>query len=147
MSGPYDVVVIGGGIVGLSTAHQLLLRRPDLSLAVLEKEPELASHQTGHNSGVLHSGLYYRPGSLKAKLCREGKAEVERFADEHGIPYEHRGKVVVALDESELAPLAELERRGAANGVEGLRTIDRDELRELSRTWPGSGRSIRRGRA
>ena len=131
MSGPYDVVVIGGGIVGLSTAHQLLLRRPDLSLAVLEKEPEPASHQSGHNSGVLHSGLYYRPGSLKAKLCREGKAEVERFADEHGIPYEHRGKVVVALDESELAPLAELERRGAANGVEGLRTIGRDELREL----------------
>ena len=131
MSGPYDVVVIGGGIVGLSAAHQLLLRRPDLSLAVLEKEPEPASHQSGHNSGVLHSGLYYRPGSLKAKLCREGKAEVERFADEHGIPYEHRGKVVVALDESELAPLAELERRGAANGVEGLRMIGRDELREL----------------
>ena len=131
MSGPYDVVVIGGGIVGLSTAHQLLLRRPDLSLAVLEKEPEPASHQSGHNSGVLHSGLYYRPGSLKAKLCREGKAEVERFADEHGIPYEHRGKVVVALDESELAPLSELERRGAANEVQGLRTIGRDELREL----------------
>jgi L-2-hydroxyglutarate oxidase LhgO len=131
VSGPYDVVVIGGGIVGLSAAHQLLLRRPDLSLAVLEKEPEPASHQSGHNSGVLHSGLYYRPGSLKAKLCREGKAEVERFADEHGIPYEHRGKVVVALDESELAPLAELERRGAANGVEGLRMIGRDELREL----------------
>ncbi len=131
MSERFDVVVVGGGIVGLSTANQLLLRRPDLRLAVLEKEQELAAHQSGHNSGVLHSGLYYRPGSLKARLCREGKAEVERFADEHGIPYEHCGKVVVALDEAELPRLAELERRGAENGVEGLRAIGGDELREL----------------
>jgi L-2-hydroxyglutarate oxidase LhgO len=131
MSERFDIVVIGGGIVGLSTAHQLLLRRPDLRLAVLEKEPELAAHQSGHNSGVLHSGLYYRPGSLKARLCREGKAEVERFADEHGIPYERCGKVVVALDESELPRLAELERRGTENGVEGLRAVGGDELREL----------------
>ena len=131
MSDRFDVVVVGGGIVGLSTAHQLLLRRPDLRLAVLEKEQELAAHQSGHNWGVLHSGLYYRPGSLKARLCRDGKAEVERFADEHGIPYEHCGKVVVALDESELPRLADLERRGAENGVEGLRAIGGDELREL----------------
>jgi len=131
VSDRFDAVVIGGGIVGLSTALQLLERRPGLRLAVLEKEPELASHQSGHNSGVLHAGLYYRPGSLKARLCREGKLEVERFADEHGIPYEHRGKVVVALDESELPRLAELERRGAENGVEGLRAIGPDELREL----------------
>jgi L-2-hydroxyglutarate oxidase LhgO len=131
MSERFDVVVIGGGIVGLSTAHQLLLRRPDLRLAVVEKEPELAAHQSGHNSGVLHSGLYYRPGSLKARLCREGKAEVERFADEHEIPYERCGKVVVALDESELPRLAELERRGTENGVEGLRAVGGDELREL----------------
>jgi L-2-hydroxyglutarate oxidase LhgO len=131
MSERFDVVVIGGGIVGLSTARRLLERRPALRLAVLEKESELAAHQSGHNSGVLHSGLYYRPGSLKARLCREGKAEVERFADEHGIPYEHRGKVVVALDESELPRLAELERRGAENRVEGLRAISGDELREL----------------
>ena len=131
MSDRFDVVVIGGGIVGLSTALQLLERRPGLRLALLEKEPELATHQTGHNSGVLHAGLYYRPGSLKARLCREGKLAVERFADTHGIPYEHRGKVVVALDESELPRLAELERRGVENGVEGLRAIGPQELREL----------------
>jgi L-2-hydroxyglutarate oxidase len=131
MSDRFDVVVIGGGIVGLSTALQLLGRRPGLCVALLEKEPELATHQSGHNSGVLHAGLYYRPGSLKARLCREGKLAVERFADAHGIPYEHRGKVVVALDESELPRLAELERRGVENGVEGLRAIGREELREL----------------
>jgi L-2-hydroxyglutarate oxidase LhgO len=131
MSDRIDVVVIGGGIVGLSTALQLLERRPGLRLALLEKEPELATHQSGHNSGVLHAGLYYRPGSLKARLCREGKLAVERFAEEHGIPYEHRGKVVIALDESELLRLAELERRGVANGVEGIRAIGPEELREL----------------
>ena len=131
MSGRFDVVVIGGGIVGLSTALQLLERRPGLRLALLEKEPELATHQTGHNSGVLHAGLYYRPGSLKARLCREGKLAVERFADEHAIPYEHRGKVVIALDGSELPRLAELERRGVENGVEGIRMIGPEELREL----------------
>jgi L-2-hydroxyglutarate oxidase LhgO len=127
----FDLVVIGGGIVGLATAHQLLERRPKLRLAVLEKEPELASHQSGHNSGVLHSGLYYRPGSLKARLCSEGKVALERFADEHGIPYEHCGKVVVALDDAELPRLVELERRGTKNGVEGLRAICPEELREL----------------
>ena len=131
MSDRFDLVVIGGGIVGLSTALQLLGRRPGLCLALLEKEPELATHQTGHNSGVLHAGLYYRPGSLKARLCREGKLAVERFADEHAIPYEHRGKVVIALDGSELPRLAELERRGVENGVEGLRMIGPEELREL----------------
>ena len=131
MSDLFEVVVIGGGIVGLSTAHELLKRRPQLRLAVLEKEPELATHQSGRNSGVLHAGLYYRPGSLKAQLCREGKATLERFADEHGIPYEHRGKVVVALDKSELPRLAELERRGTESGVEELRLIGREELQEL----------------
>ncbi len=131
MTERFDLVVIGGGIVGLSTAYQLLERRPELRLAVLEKEPELASHQSGRSSGVLHAGLYYRPGSLKARLCREGKLALERFADEHGIPYEHRGKVVIALDDAELPRLAELERRGTENGVEGLRAIGPEELREL----------------
>ena len=83
----FDVAVVGGGIVGLATAFQLLRLQPALSVAVIEKEAELGAHQTGHNSGVLHAGLYYTPGSLKARLCREGKAELERFADEHGIPY------------------------------------------------------------
>jgi (S)-2-hydroxyglutarate dehydrogenase len=131
MNERFDLAVIGGGIVGLATAYQVLERRPDLRVAVLEKEDELASHQSGRNSGVVHAGLYYRPGSLKARLCREGKIALERFADEHGIPYEHRGKVVVALDESELPRLAELERRGLENGVEGLRAIGPEELREL----------------
>ncbi|HEY8723867.1 MAG TPA: L-2-hydroxyglutarate oxidase [Gaiellaceae bacterium] len=125
---PYDVIVIGGGILGLSTARRLLQERPGLRLALLEKEHALAQHQTGHNSGVLHSGIYYAPGSLKAQLCVEGKQALERYADEHGIARVERGKLIVALDESELGRLAELERRGRANGVAGLRVLDGDEL-------------------
>ncbi len=127
----FDLVVVGGGIVGLATAYRLLLARPGLSLAIVEKEAELARHQTGHNSGVLHSGLYYPPGSLKARLCREGKAALESFADEHGIPYQHCGKLVVAIEEAELPRLDELERRGRANGVDGLEAVGPERLREL----------------
>jgi (S)-2-hydroxyglutarate dehydrogenase len=127
----FDVVIVGGGIVGLATAYRLLEQRPDLRLLVLEKEAELATHQTGHNSGVLHAGLYYVPGSLKARLCREGKQMVQQFADEHGIRYELCGKVVVALDETELERLENIRVRAEANGVEGLRVIDGDELREI----------------
>jgi (S)-2-hydroxyglutarate dehydrogenase len=126
-----DVAIIGGGIVGLATAHQLLRRRPDLRLAIVEKETELARHQSGHNSGVLHAGLYYAPGSLKAILCREGKAEVERFADEHGIAVRHPGKLVVALSESELPRLDALRERAEANGVEGLEAVGPERIREL----------------
>jgi L-2-hydroxyglutarate oxidase len=131
MAQPYDVIVIGGGILGLSTARHLLQERPGLRLALLEKEHALARHQTGRNSGVIHSGIYYAPGSLKARLCVEGKLALERYADEHGIPRLERGKLIVALDESELGRLAELERRGRANGVEGLRVLDGDELRAV----------------
>lgn len=126
-----DVVVIGAGIVGLATAYRLLQRRPDLRLAVLEKEDRVAAHQSSHNSGVLHAGIYYAPGSLKAKLCTTGKRDLERFCVEHAIPVDHNGKVVVATDEDELGRLAELERRARINGVEGLRAIGPDELRDI----------------
>jgi L-2-hydroxyglutarate oxidase LhgO len=126
-----DVAIVGGGIVGLATAYRLLLAREDLRLAVVEKEVELATHQSGHNSGVLHAGIYYAPGSSKARLCREGKAELERFASEHGIPFEHCGKLVVALDESELPRLRGLHERGRANGVEGLEEVGPERMREL----------------
>jgi L-2-hydroxyglutarate oxidase len=124
----YDVIVVGGGILGLSTARRLLADRPGLRLLLLEKEHALAGHQTAHNSGVIHSGIYYAPGSLKARLCVQGKLALERYADERGITRAERGKLIVALDESELERLAELERRGRANGVEGLRVLEGDEL-------------------
>lgn len=127
----YDIAVVGGGIVGLATSYRLLQKRPDLRLVILEKEAEVATHQSGHNSGVLHAGLYYVPGSLKARLCREGKQMVQEFADAHGIRYELCGKVVVALDETELERLENIRVRAEANGVEGLRAISGDELREI----------------
>lgn len=126
-----DVAVIGAGIVGLATARELLLRRPDSRVVVLEKEAGPAVHQTGHNSGVIHAGLYYPAGSLKAQLCREGRDELIRFADEHGIPYRLNGKLVVALDASELPRLAQLHARGTANGIAGLRELGPEELREV----------------
>ncbi|HEX6131293.1 MAG TPA: L-2-hydroxyglutarate oxidase [Actinomycetota bacterium] len=127
----YDIAVVGAGIVGLATAFRLHERRPDLRLAVLDKEPVVGAHQTGHNSGVLHSAISYAPGSLKARLAREGKSALERFCDEHGVPYERCGKVVVATRPSEVVRLDGLLERGRANGVEGLRVIGPDELREL----------------
>jgi L-2-hydroxyglutarate oxidase LhgO len=129
--GRYDVVVVGAGILGLATARRLLLDRPSLRLAVVDKEPRVAAHQTGHNSGVVHSGIYYRPGSLKARLCVTGKEALERYVAERGLAYERCGKLIVALDQGELARLEELERRAAANGVRGLRLLGADELREL----------------
>lgn len=126
-----DVAIIGGGIVGLATALRLLEARPGLRLAVLDKEPELATHQSGHNSGVLHAGLYYPPGSLKARLCREGKTAVEAFAASHGIPVRYPGKLVVALTAEELPGLERLRERAVANGVEGLEEIAPERIREL----------------
>jgi L-2-hydroxyglutarate oxidase LhgO len=127
----YDVVVVGAGILGLATARALLQRRPRLSLAVLDKEPAPGRHQTGHNSGVLHSGIYYVPGSLKARLCIAGKQALERYADERGIPFERCGKLIVALGPHEVGRLDELHRRAVANGVEGLRILEGDELRDV----------------
>ncbi len=131
MSDAFDVTIVGGGIVGLATALRVQQRRPALRIAVLEKEPELATHQSGHNSGVLHAGLYYQPGSLKARLCREGKAEIEAFAEAHGIPIDHPGKLVVAVDPSELGRLDALRERAVANGVPGLEDVGKERIREL----------------
>ncbi len=123
--------MIGGGIVGLATAYQLLRRRPSLRLTLLEKEAELGRHQTSRNSGVLHSGLYYAPGSLKARLSLEGKALLERFAAERGIAVERCGKLVVATRADEIPRLARLLERGRANGVDGLCEVGPEEMREL----------------
>jgi L-2-hydroxyglutarate oxidase LhgO len=126
-----DVVVVGAGIVGLATAREILTRWPKLRLAVVEKETRIGAHQSGHNSGVVHSGIYYAPGSLKARLCVDGRRALLRYCDEHDIPYELCGKVIVATDESELLRFEELHRRGIANGVEGLEDIGPEQLREL----------------
>ncbi len=124
----FDIAIIGGGIVGIATADALLSQGP-LDLAVFEAEDRVAAHQTGNNSGVIHSGLYYRPGSLKARTCREGREMLYRFCREEGIPHERCGKVVVALSDAEWPRLEELERRGRANGLLGLRRLSRDEIR------------------
>jgi L-2-hydroxyglutarate oxidase len=126
-----DVLLIGGGILGLAVARELLSRRPGMRLTVLEKEQAIAQHQTGHNSGVIHSGIYYAPGSLKAMLCVEGSRLMYEFCTEKGIPTERCGKVIVAADESELPRLDELRRRGEANGVRGLVEIGPEQLAEL----------------
>ncbi len=126
-----DLAIIGGGIVGLATALSTLRRFAPLRLIVLEKESEVARHQTGHNSGVVHSGIYYRPGSQKAHLCVEGGRQLAQFCEEHGIRIERCGKVIVATEERELPRLAELLERGRANGVEGLVRISADRLRDL----------------
>ena len=126
----WDFVVVGGGIVGLATAYQLTELDPSRRVLVLEKEPQLAQHQTGHNSGVLHSGIYYKPGSLKAVNCREGKLAMEAFCRTHEIPHEICGKVIVAVDDSELARLDSIFERGQANGVQ-CELIGKQQLAEL----------------
>lgn len=127
----FDVIIIGGGIIGLATALKILEKKPQISLAILEKETKLSTHQTGHNSGVIHSGIYYKPGSLKAKNCRAGVNALLNFCHEKSIPYKKVGKVIVALNEEELPRLEELERRGRENGVPGLRMVTKEELREI----------------
>jgi (S)-2-hydroxyglutarate dehydrogenase len=127
----YDVVVVGAGIVGLASARELLRRHPGLRLAVVDKEPRVGAHQTGHNSGVIHSGIYYAPGSLKARLCVAGARELYAYCEANDIPTERCGKVIVATDESELGRLQALHERGLANGVEGLEMIGPERLREL----------------
>jgi (S)-2-hydroxyglutarate dehydrogenase len=126
-----DIAVVGAGILGLAVARELLLRDSDLSIHVLEREDRVGAHQTGHNSGVIHAGIYYAPGSLKARLCVEGARDLYAFCEHHGVPAERCGKVIVALRPEELPGLEELERRGRANGVPGLQRVDRDRLREI----------------
>lgn len=131
MADQFDLIIIGGGILGLATALTVTRQYPRLKLGVLEKEPRLAVHQTGHNSGVIHSGIYYKPGSLKARTCVSGGTLLTEFCDRHDIPYERCGKVVVATSADELPRLEELHRRGTANGVAGLEMIGPERLREL----------------
>src|SRR5262245_9234151 len=128
--GVYDIAVIGGGIVGLATANALLDVRRGVRMILLEAEGRFAAHQTGHNSGVIHSGLYYKPGSMKARFCVEGREAMYRFCQEHGIPHERCGKIVVATHESEFPRLEELHRRGVANGLKDMRWLKSNEIRE-----------------
>jgi L-2-hydroxyglutarate oxidase LhgO len=125
-----SLVVIGGGIIGLATAMEWTARYPDLPVVVLEKEREVATHQTGHNSGVIHSGIYYKPGSLKARLCVAGVEALYAFCGEHAIPFESCGKLIVATSEEELPRLEELYRRGVGNGLRGLRIVEAKEIHE-----------------
>lgn len=127
----HDVIIVGGGIIGLATGRALVDSRPGLDLLVLEKEPAVGLHQSGRNSGVLHSGIYYRPGSQKAELCVTGVGLMVEFCEEHGIPFTRDGKVVIANSDLERQRLDELERRGRANGLAGLRRIGAAELREI----------------
>lgn len=130
MSKTWDVAIIGGGIVGTATAMALACRPRKPDIIVLEAETKLAAHQTGNNSGVIHSGLYYKPGSLKARNCVEGREAMYRFCEEHGIPHDRCGKLVVATSPAQMPALEELDRRGRANGLKGLRRLEADELKE-----------------
>lgn len=131
LSSSFDITVVGAGIVGLASARHLLERYPEFRVLVIDKESSIASHQTGHNSGVIHSGVYYRPGSLKARYCVQGAAEMIRFCRQHGIPHEICGKVIVATSEEQRPALEELRLRAEANGVPGIRLLSPQELREF----------------
>jgi (S)-2-hydroxyglutarate dehydrogenase len=129
--GSCDIAVVGAGIIGLATARELQRRDPVRRLVVLEREPQVGSHQTTHNSGVIHAGIYYRAGSLKAQLCTTGARELYEFCEERGIPHERVGKLIVARHDGELGRLDELERRGRENGVPGLRRLTAAEIHEV----------------
>jgi L-2-hydroxyglutarate oxidase LhgO len=126
-----ELIIIGAGIVGLATALEITRRFPDMTLVVVEKEDQVAAHQTGHNSGVIHSGLYYKTGSLKARNCVAGAASLKRFCQQHGVPFEECGKLVVATSPEEVPRLEQLHQRGIANGVPGLRMLSCEQFREI----------------
>ncbi len=130
MTERYDLIIIGGGIVGMATALELQARHPKARIAVLEKEAAVSRHQSGHNSGVIHAGVYYTPGSLKAQFCRAGVAATKAFCDEHNITYEICGKLIVATDEDEAAKLDALHSRAEANGIQ-ISPVDQQELAKL----------------
>ena len=129
MTTTYDIAIIGGGIVGLATAMELT-KRGKTSLVILEAEDQLAAHQTGHNSGVIHSGIYYKPGSLKARNCVSGRLAMYKFCEEHNIAHDNCGKLIVATQESEIPALDRLEQRGNENGLEGMRRLKAEEIKE-----------------
>jgi len=126
-----DVIIIGGGIVGLATAYKLLEQKPELKLRILEKEKSIGLHQSGHNSGVIHSGIYYKPGSVKAKNCRRGVEELLLFCDKFNVQYDLCGKVIVAVNLEEVNRLDALYKRGLENGISDVRIIDSQELKDL----------------
>ncbi|MBP1167542.1 MULTISPECIES: L-2-hydroxyglutarate oxidase [unclassified Chryseobacterium] len=127
----YDIIIIGAGLVGLATAYQTKLKNPDSKILILEKENDVALHQSGHNSGVIHSGIYYKPGSLKAKNCIEGYNSVINFAEKHGIRYDLCGKIIVATSQEELPLLDNIYKRGVENGLQDLKYLSREEFREI----------------
>jgi L-2-hydroxyglutarate oxidase len=127
----YDIIIIGAGLVGLATAYQAKLKNPDSKILILEKENDVALHQSGHNSGVIHSGIYYKPGSLKAKNCIEGYNSVINFAEKHGIRYDLCGKIIVATSQEELPLLDNIYNRGIENGLQNLKYLSREEFREI----------------
>lgn len=135
----FDIAIVGGGIVGAATLYQLQQRYPDRTILLIEKEKELAGHQTGNNSGVIHSGLYYPPGSLKAKNCVEGRRALVKFAQEHKVAHDVCGKVVVAVDESEMPMLEKIHGIGQQNEIEGLERIGADELKQIEPHCKGIG--------
>jgi L-2-hydroxyglutarate oxidase len=126
-----DFIIIGGGIVGLSTAYHLKMQNADLNVIILEKENDVALHQTGHNSGVIHSGIYYKPGSLKAVNCKKGYDQLIQFCHENAISYDLCGKIIVATEKKEIASLATILERGMANGLEGIKKINCQEIKEI----------------
>lgn len=127
----YDITIVGGGIVGVATAYKIQLKHPELKILIIEKEQQLAAHQTGNNSGVIHSGLYYKPGSYKAKTCVDGRKQLVKFAQEHNIKHDVCGKVVVAVEDSELPFMDKIFQNGLANDTEGIEKITADQVKEI----------------
>ncbi len=127
----FDVIIIGGGIVGVATAYKLQTRFPHVRIALLEKEKKLAEHQTGNNSGVIHSGIYYKPGSYKARNCVDGRRELVQFAQQHGVAHDVCGKLIVAIEEWELPLLDKIYQRGIANGIEDMEILDADQIKQI----------------
>ena len=136
-SANFDIVVIGGGIVGLASAYKIMLSHPDICIAVLEKEEKVAAHQTGHNSGVIHSGLYYPPGSSKARTCVKGRKELVEFAKKYKIPYEICGKIIVATKVKELTNLETILRNGQESNIEGIEKIGPEQIKEIEPSCDG----------
>jgi len=131
MNKDFDIIIVGGGIVGLATAYKLSLHHPEKKILLLEKEKQVAAHQTSHNSGVIHSGIYYKPGTYKAKHCVAGRRELVAFAKEHRIEHDICGKIIVATDESELSHMNKVYNNGVANGVENLELIDSEKIKDI----------------